>query len=99
MRISSKDVEHLALLARMAVDESGLESLAVQVNDILDYIDVLKEADVEGVPLAAGAALGVNIFRQDEVKPSPGPSVTLANAPERIDDFYLVPRIVERNQE
>lgn len=99
MRISSKDVEHLALLARMNVDESELDRLAVQVNDILDYIDVLKEADVEGVSLASGVALGVNVFRQDEVKPSPGPAATLANAPERSDDFYLVPRIVDRNQQ
>lgn len=97
MKISNKDVEHLALLARMSVDESELESLSVQVNDILDYIDILKDADVEGVSLASGAALGVNVFRQDETRPSPGPSVTLAAAPERIDDFYLVPRIVGRN--
>jgi aspartyl-tRNA(Asn)/glutamyl-tRNA(Gln) amidotransferase subunit C len=97
MKISNKDVEHLALLARMSVDESELESLSAQVNGILNYIDILKDADVEGVSLASGAAIGVNVFRPDEVRPSPGPSVTLAAAPERIDDFYMVPRIVGRN--
>lgn len=100
MKISKKDVERLVLLARMTVDQSELEGLSSQMNDILDYIDVLKGADVEGVPLASCVAPpGVNVFRQDKAEPSPGPLVTLANAPERIDDFYLVPRIVERNQE
>ncbi|ACN16236.1 GatC [Desulforapulum autotrophicum HRM2] len=94
MKISKQDVEHLAHLARLAVDGSQVESLTAQVSNILDYMDVLKEVDVDGVPLASGAALGTNVFRQDQVKPSPGPCVTLANAPERDDDFYTVPRIV-----
>ena len=94
MKISTQDVAHLAHLARLAVDDSQVESLAAQVSNILDYMDVLKEVDVAGVPLASGAALATNVFRQDRVEPSPGPSVTLANAPGRDDDFYTVPRIV-----
>lgn len=94
MKISKQDVEHLAHLARLAVDGPQVESLTTQVSNILDYMDVLKEVDVTGVPLASGAALGTNVFRQDRVEPSPGPGVTLANAPGRDDDFYTVPRIV-----
>jgi len=94
MKISKDDMEHIAHLARLKVDDSQVESLAAQVSKILDYIDVLKEADVSGVPLASGAAMQTNVFRQDRVEPSPGPAITLTNAPDRDDDFYTVPRIV-----
>jgi len=94
MKISKDDMEHIAHLARLKVDDSQVERLAAQVSKILDYIDVLKEADVSCVPLASGAAMQTNVFRQDRVEPSPGPAITLTNAPDRDDDFYTVPRIV-----
>jgi len=94
MKISKDDVEHIAHLARLEVDDSLVEKFSTQVSGILDYIDVLKNADVSGVPLASGAALQTNVFRQDKVEPSPGPSVTLTNAPDRDDDFYTVPKVV-----
>jgi len=94
MKISKDDMEHIAHLARLKVDDSQVEMLAAQVSKILGYIDVLKEADVSGVPLASGTSMQTNVFRQDRVEPSPGPAITLTNAPDRDDDFYTVPRIV-----
>ena len=94
MKISKDDMEHIAHLARLKVDDSQVERLAAQVSKILDYIDVLKEADVSCVPLASGGSLQTNVFRLDRVEPSPGPAITLTNAPDRDDDFYTVPRIV-----
>ena len=85
----------MAHLARLDVDDELKETLAEQLSDILDYIDALKDVDVEGVIPASGAAFMNNVLREDEEKPSPGPDVTLANAPERDEDFYVVPRVVK----
>ena len=95
MKISKDEVEKMAHLARIEVDESQKEKLAEQLSNILDYIDKLKDVDVEGVKLSSGAAFMNNVLREDELKPSPGPAVTLANAPERDEDFYTVPRVVK----
>ncbi len=94
MKITKQDVETIAHLARLEVDDALVETFAGQISSILQYIDMLKDADVSGASLASGAAFQTNVFREDEERPSPGPDITLANAPEREDDFYLVPKVV-----
>ena len=95
MKISKQEVENIAHLARLELDEDLKETMSEQLSHILDYIDTLKNVDVTGVTPASGAAFMNNVLREDETVPSPGPEVMLANAPERDDDFYLVPRVVK----
>lgn len=95
MKISQQEVEKIAHLARLDVDDELKATLAGQLSDILDYIDALKDVNVDGVTPVSGAAFMNNVLREDEQKPSPGPDVTLANAPERDQDFYVVPRVVK----
>lgn len=95
MKISTDEVEKMAHLARLEIDEPQKEKMAEQLSHILQYIDKLKDVDVEGVRPSSGAAFMQNVLREDELKASPGPDVTLANAPERDEDFYTVPRVVK----
>ncbi len=95
MKISKSEVEKIAHLARLEIEDDRKEKMVEQLGNILQYIDKLKDADVDGVSLSPGAAMMNNVFREDIPEASPGPSVTLANAPERDDDFYVVPRIVK----
>lgn len=95
MKISTQEVAKIANLARLEVDTSQREKMAEQLSHILGYIDKLKDVDVEGVKLSSGAAFMNNVLREDEVKESPGPLVTLANAPQRDENFYIVPSIVK----
>ena len=95
MKISTDEVGKIAHLARLEIDASQKEKMAEQLSHILQYIDKLKDVDVEGVKLFSDAAFMNNVLRDDELKVSPGPDVTLANAPQRDEDFYIVPRIVK----
>ena len=95
MKISRDEVRKIAHLARLEIDDSQTDKMTEQLSDILGYIDKLKDVDVEGVELSSDAAFMNNVLREDEVKPSPGPDVTLANAPERDDDYFIVPRVVK----
>ena len=95
MKISKSEVENIAHLARLEVDESQKEIMAEQLSNILQYIDKLKDVDVTGVKPFSGAAFMNNVLREDKLKPSPGPDVTLANAPEKEDDFYIVPKTIK----
>ena len=95
MRISKEDVENIAHLARLKVDESLIEKYAEQISDILKYIDKLKDVDISGATFVSDASFNTNVFRSDEPVKSGGPAVTLANAPERIDDFYQVPNTIK----
>ncbi|MFH2061085.1 MAG: Asp-tRNA(Asn)/Glu-tRNA(Gln) amidotransferase subunit GatC [Pseudomonadota bacterium] len=95
MKISRDEVQNMAHLARLEIDDSQTAKMAEQLSHILEYIDKLKDVDVEGVKLFSDAAFMNNVLREDEVKPSPGPNVTLANAPQRDGDFYTVPLVVK----
>jgi aspartyl-tRNA(Asn)/glutamyl-tRNA(Gln) amidotransferase subunit C len=95
MKISKNEVQKIAHLARLEIDDSQTEKMAEQLSNILQYIDKLKDVDVKGVNLSSDAAFMNNVLREDDVQPSPGPDVTLANAPQRDEDFYLVPRVVK----
>lgn len=95
MKISKHEVENIAHLARLEIDESKKEKMAQQLSDILKYIDILKNVDVKDVKPSSGAAFMKNVLREDEIKLSPGPLVTLSNAPLKDEDFYIVPRVVK----
>ena len=95
MKISTDEIEKIAHLARLEIDDKLKDTLSDQLSHILDYIDTLKDVDVQGVTPASGAAFMNNVLREDKAQDSPGPDVTLANAPERDEDFYTVPRVVK----
>ncbi len=95
MKISKDEIEKIAHLARLEIDDQLKDTLSDQLSHILDYIDTLKDVDVQGVTPASGAAFMNNVLREDKTQDSPGPDVTLANAPERDEDFYTVPRVVK----
>lgn len=95
MKISKDEVEKIAHLARLQIQESDKEKMAQQLSNILGYIDKLKDVNVDNVKLSADAAFTNNVLREDTLAASPGPDVTLANAPARDDDFYTVPRVVK----
>lgn len=95
MKISKDEVEKIAHLARLEIADDLKDKMVAQLSNILDYIDKLKNADVKGVRPSSGAAFMHNVLREDIQIPSVGPAVTLANAPEKDEDFYMVPRIVK----
>jgi len=95
MKISKHEVEMIAHLARLEIDDLQKEKMTDQLSRILLYIDKLEDVDVEGVKPSSGAAFMNNVLREDRLQESPGPDVTLANAPDKDEDFYVVPRVVK----
>jgi len=93
--ISKKDVEHVARLSRLALDEAEIERMREQLSGILAYIDTLRALDTAGVEPTSHAVPMVNVMRPDENRPCLPQDEALANAPERSGDYVRVPRIIE----
>jgi aspartyl-tRNA(Asn)/glutamyl-tRNA(Gln) amidotransferase subunit C len=93
--ISREDVEHVARLARLALSEAESERMREQLSGILAYIDTLRALDTAGVEPTSHAVPLVNVMREDATRASLPPEVALANAPDRSDGFFRVPRIIE----
>ena len=94
-KITLKEVEHVARLARLDLSEPEKERMRSQLDAILTYIDKLRQLDTGGVEPTSHAIPIVNVMREDEVRPSLPAGEMLANAPEREADFFRVPKIIE----
>ena len=95
MAIDRKTVEHVATLARLQLTEEELARYEKQLGAILEYIATLEKVDLAGVEPLVHAAEGTNVFRDDEPRPCLDHSEALKNAPDRNDDFFIVPKVVE----
>jgi aspartyl-tRNA(Asn)/glutamyl-tRNA(Gln) amidotransferase subunit C len=95
MNISVAVVEHVARLARLELSEDEKILFAGQMGAILGYVEKLKELDTEGVLPTSHAVPMENSFREDAACPSIGLEKALANAPDRAESFYRVPKVIE----
>ena len=89
------DIEHVARLARLELTDEEKVRLREQLGVILEAAAKVGEVAADDVPPTAYAIPRSNVLRADEVTPSLGVEEVLANAPEREDDRFKVPRIVE----
>lgn len=94
MKISRKDVEHVALLARLELTEEEIEEYTGQLDSILEYAAMLDRLDTDNVEPAAHAVPLHNVHRTDEVRRSIEREKALQNAPDSEDGFFRVPKIV-----
>jgi aspartyl-tRNA(Asn)/glutamyl-tRNA(Gln) amidotransferase subunit C len=94
MSISRQDVLHVASLARLDLDEAGLDTYAQQLTEILAYVAQLERIDTAGVPPTANAVALHNAFREDRRLSHLEPAKALANAPWAEDGGFIVPKIV-----
>ena len=93
--ISLDEVRHVARLAHLALSEEELARTGVELNRILEHFRALAEIDTSEVPITSHAIPMVNVYREDEVRPSLPAEQVVANAPDGVDEFFRVPRIVE----
>lgn len=94
MKITKDEVLHVARLARLDIDEADTERFADQIGTILDYVDTLKQVDTTGVVATSHAITLTNAFREDEETPHLEQEISLANAPEKDDGAFVVPKII-----
>jgi len=93
--IDPKTVEHVARLARLDLAPEELDRCGAQLGAILDYVARISELDLTGVEPLARAAEASNVFREDDPRPPLDRAEALRNAPQRTDEFFVVPRVVE----
>ena len=89
------DVGYVAELARLELTAEEKALFQGQLESIVGYVEKISEVDVTGVePMMHGRSLA-NAFREDEVRSSLDKEQALANAPKRVGDEFLLPKIVE----
>jgi aspartyl-tRNA(Asn)/glutamyl-tRNA(Gln) amidotransferase subunit C len=94
MKITRDEVLYVADLARLDLDEASIDMFAEQITEILGYVDMLKAVDTEGIQPTSHAIFLTNAFREDENKEHLERDRALANAPEKEEGSFIVPKVV-----
>lgn len=92
--ISDETIEYVGILAKLELSEEEKENAKKDMGEMLDYIDKLNELDTTGIEPMSHVFPVHNVFREDVVKNGDGREETLANAPERKDDCFVVPKTI-----
>lgn len=95
MKISLSEVEYVAKLARIRLNEEGKARFLRELNSILDYMDLLSEVDTTDISPTTHTQHITNALREDIKRASQPLKDTLANAPAKEGGVFIVPGIIE----
>jgi len=95
--IDRKTVYRVADLARLYLTDDEIEQMTVSLNKILEFEEQLKGVNTDNVEPMAQAVPGVNVMREDVVENSLPLREVMLNAPDEVEGFFRVPRIIEKD--
>ena len=93
-KISDETIEYVGILAKLELSDEEKEEAKADMEKMLDYIDTLNELDTTGIEPMSHVFPVNNVFREDVVTNGDGSEETLANAPQRKEDSFEVPRTI-----
>jgi aspartyl-tRNA(Asn)/glutamyl-tRNA(Gln) amidotransferase subunit C len=98
--VTRENIEHIAKLARLDFSDADYDRLTSDMNNVLGYIDQLKELDVSNVaPLEnINESVEKNDFRKDISAPCLSVEDALKNAPKAADGYFILPKVIEQVQ-
>lgn len=94
MEISKEEILHIAKLAKINLKEEEIPNYIKNLQDILNFANIVNNAPVEGLDTAIGAIDNYNVFRKDEVKIFEDNKALLSNAPEQEDNMFKIPKVI-----
>lgn len=95
MEITKDLVEYVSNLSNIRLDEATSAKMENELGEIIKYMDVLNEVNTDGVEPMSHVFSIKNVLREDEIKESYDRDLILKNAPERTNEAFVVPKIVE----
>lgn len=94
MEISKEEILHIADLAQLTLEENEVEKYKADLEEILNFANTVKNAQVEDLDVTIGANEAKNVFRKDEVKQFDNIEGLLQNAPEQDRHMFKIPKVL-----
>ena len=94
MEVSKEEILHIAKLANLNIHEDELDKYVLNLQDILNFANIVNNAPLEGVQETIGALELSNVFRKDEVVEYEDKEGLLQNAPEQEDNMFKIPKVI-----
>ena len=95
MTIDLKTVKHISKLSRISIDDHKAKKLSNDLNSIFSFIEKLNELDTKNTEPLTSIAETTLKLRKDEIKSQNVREDILKNSPDKNEDFFVVPKVVE----
>ena len=94
MQVSREELLHIANLASLNLKEDEIDNYLLNLQDILNFANIVSKAPVEGLAETIGANDNYNVFRKDEVRVFEDNEALLENAPEKERNMFKIPKVI-----
>ena len=94
MQVKKEDVLHIAKLACLKLKEEEIEEYRKNLQDILNFANIVNGVNTENISETIGSTSNVNVFREDEVKTFEDEAALLQNAPEKQNNMFSIPKVI-----
>ena len=94
MQVSKKELLHIANLANLNIDESEENNYLKNLQEILDFAEIINNADTDNLDITVGANEAKNVFRKDEVQEFENNGALLQNGKDTEFNMFRVPKVV-----
>ena len=94
MQVSKEEILHIANLARLDLNENEVDEYIENLQDILNFANIVNNAPVEGLDITIGANEAKNIFRKDEIKRFEDTESLLQNAETKEQNMFKIPKVI-----
>lgn len=94
MKVSKEEILHIAKLANLEIKEDEIEKYAMNLEDILNFAEIVNNAPVDGLNVTIGANEKKNVFRKDEIKIFEDNEALLQNAPSKEQNMFKLPKVI-----
>ena len=95
MKIDRKTTLKIAKLCRIKVKEEEIVELSSQLSSILDWVEQLNEIDTDKIEPLNNVSTATLPLRQDKANKQDQSKDILSNAPEKLENYFAVPKVVE----
>lgn len=94
MKVSEEELLHIAKLANIKLQKEKVDNYLVNLQEFLNFSNILKEAMTDGLKETIGTQEKYNCFRKDEVIEFEDREALLQNAPEKEDNMFKIPKTI-----
>lgn len=95
MEVTREELLHIAKLANLNIKDEELDSYLHNLQNILNFANVVNNASVDGLGETIGANDNYNVFRKDEIKVFGDRELLLQNAPEQERGMFKIPKVIQ----
>jgi aspartyl-tRNA(Asn)/glutamyl-tRNA(Gln) amidotransferase subunit C len=96
MEVNDLLIENLAKLSHLSFDEAETKEIKADLQEMIAFIEKLKEVNTDGVEPMLHMSSNINILREDIVQGSISREEALKNAPETDGIFFKVPKVIKK---